>query len=572
MFGNASQPSIIFRYGAREPVQNAEAVHEQMRLAHRYRNSHVERELERRRRIAAAMRESSPELVGVESSIESAEKELENAVSSVHRDSMMTRRRIRMPGAIAEIKNIREKLSRLYFRRRELRSALKSAKDFVDRKNRVETWNRAEIIRLRSDIIGQGLYWGSYLHVEGTIPSSGPPPRFQVWRGEGHISVQIQNGMTVTEAFAGRDNRLRIDPVPSEAWIPGGRRLRRTRCWFRIGSDARGGPIWTVIPFCYHRPIPSDASIKWVHLISRRIGTRLRWSVCFVLSRPRGWAKQDCAAEGSVGIHLGWRMVPADLEAWERAKARRVKPMPDPEGQLRDMRVAYWVGSDGDTGELRLPADWIQEMRRVEKIQSARDSYFNEACLAIGLKLRLSENNLPMHDWMREALNTMPQWRSPSRLAALVNRWRSERFAGDDEAFALAEAWMKKDRHLWEFAANLRDQLLRRREDIYRNFAALIRRKYKTGAIQKMTLARVHRNPSPEDQPKDGALVEHAKDACLHSLIGALRTMAELRVVEARNKNLVHWSFRTCSVCGKIYDWDENSARCLLTMATTVRA
>jgi hypothetical protein len=53
-FGNKSDPSKNFSFGARGPVEGADLVREQMSLAHRYYNALTEVERDRRQAIGAA--------------------------------------------------------------------------------------------------------------------------------------------------------------------------------------------------------------------------------------------------------------------------------------------------------------------------------------------------------------------------------------------------------------------------------------------------------------------------------------------------------------------------------------
>lgn len=549
MFGNDSLPSRIYSYGAKVPVENLERVNDQMYGAHKYRNALVEVERKRRDQVEALLVRLSPELAETETKIAAELKALEAVRTRIDQASASARKKVYPEGAKEEAKISREKVKGLRVTRKELRTALFASESWKKESESIELEAKASNKKLRSEC---GLYWGTYLHIEGTMGNarSGAPPRFHRWDWDGNLGVQLQGGLSVKDALGGSDMRIRIDRVPDEAYLPGGRKLRKTKVHFRVGSDEKGCPIFAVVPIVLHRPLPHDADIKWAHLIRRRIGTHSEWRMQFVLSRAAGWVKTDLATDGAAGIDVGWRMLPD-----------------------RSMRVARWTGSDGEDGELTLPADWLSEMRKTEDIQSIRDGLFNEAKAALVERLAA----VTIHQGLREDAQTIVHWKSAARLAYLAIRWRTERFPGDEEALAALEAWRKRDKHLLEYGANLRDQLQRRREDIYRNFAAQMRRKYKTAFVEKLDLRDFHVLPKSEEKQADGAVREHTRDACLSFLFQCLKeSMSEIVFKDPKNTTKLHFDcgnleefdrkelFHTCSHCGVLSDQDLNAAKNLL--------
>jgi GH24 family phage-related lysozyme (muramidase) len=584
MFGHDSKPSRIYSYGAKPPAEGAKLVDAQMELARRYRNALVRVERKRRERVDEALRALSPDLIKIEAAIAASEISLTEARTAIDQASALAREKVYPPGATAAANAAHRELKRLYEERKAVRQEIfasptwkpirekpaKGEKPVRKKKKpigetigeKIDERAAAQGKRLYAAARRAGLSWGTCLFMGGTVNRSGPPPQFSRWDGDGHLAVQVQHGITPAEAFAGQDTRVQIEPLPVEEPpdLIGPRlskaAMRRTRVRFRVGSDASAAPVFAVVPVVLHRPMPWDAQIKWVHLIRRRIGTHCEWRVQFVLSRAIGWGKPDCAAGGQVQIDVGWRVTGDDGKT------------PRPDGS---MRVAYWKGSDGAEGELMLPADLLSEMRKTEDIQSIRDrECFNPARDRLAEWLRTA-SDAPA--WLRERTATLPQWRSPARLAALVIRWRDNRFGGDLELFEALEAWRKRDKHLLEYEENLRDQLQRRRENIYRNFAAKMRRTYRTAKVEKLDLRDFHELPEAEDAPVDGALKEHVRDACLSALFRCVQeSMAETVKVSARNTtakchvcgSLQTWNHKvlrhTCTVCGAEWDQDANAA------------
>lgn len=596
MFGHKSDPARIYAYGAKAPVENADLVGEQMFKAHRYRNELVAFERERRDRIDAALVRLSPHLAQTEADLVQAEADVEKAVGALKAAQGKARKKVRPAPLVSAVTAAKKARKTLWDQRKQLRAALFGKRAPKNPQNpralrpwlvqpdpqwlveeaAINTWHKAEEKRLRAT---NDLYWGTYLHVEQAMGNvkQGPPPQFQSWRGDGHLAVQIQGGLPAPELFGGSDTRIRVDPVPAAAWQPGGRALRRTRVWLRVGSDGRA-PIWAVVPVVLHRPLPDDAKVKWVHLIRRRVATHDEWRVSFVLTRESGWAKTDCASEGTVGIDVGWRVRPDGL------------------------RVAYWAGSDGAEGELVLPQAVVDGWQKVCDLRSIRDLHFNT--MRVALVAWLKGAQAPA--WLQQETQTLAQWRSPARLAKLTRQWRDARFAGDAVAlpeaaeirstmqldpahygtpvsiYDLLEAWRKKNRHLYDWERNQELKLQRRREDLYRNFAATMRRSYRTIVIESLDLRDFHVLPQAEEPSANGAMREHTRTACLSFLLRCLKesaanlvgaqaeyTTMDCHVCNHREDFDRMNLFHTCGSsaaggCGALWDQDQNAARNLL--------
>lgn len=381
MYGHESLPSIVMRFGCKPPHENEGTVRDQANLAHRYRNRLVEIELGRRGRVEQAVQEHDPALPGLESEIEQVANELAAVRGEIRRKNSVRRQR----GTDADDKStadgLRAELRRLRAERKERRTAafadgtLRTSLDAID----AETHATAKQARADS-----GLYWGTYLVVENSMKDArkGAPPRFKRWDGSIHLAVQLQGGLDVARAVSGDDSRIWIEPLQGDTgW---------TVVHLRVASQGRD-PVWASVRTKIHRPIPSDCIIKWAHLICVPIGPRREWSLQLVVSRESGWVKPDLAQTGTVGVDLGWRILPRD-------------------GSLR---VAYAVGDDGVEDELVLPADDIGRWRKAEDLRSIRDRHFNACRDRLAEWLSVHAESLP--DWLRERSASIRQWRSEAR-------------------------------------------------------------------------------------------------------------------------------------------------------------
>ena len=605
MFGHKSLPTIIFAYGAKEPMQGLEIVIQQMKAAHDCRNAMVAIEQERRKMVDAALQKLSPELAEIEMRIvHLEEKVIEDARDEIRKASQKARTNVRPPEFVEIIQKAAAEIKTLRPKRKELRDKLfgkwnKESKNYEIPPDprwqvadlEIEAWVRSQLQPLYNN---RKFHWSTYNHLMTTVKRSGAEPNFHKFDGSGHLVMQIQNGMSAAEAFSGEDRRLVIESHPKGVWVDGTRRPRKLGtaiAHFRVDStekteDQKGGqPVWAVVPFVMHRPIPEDAAIKFVHLIRRRIGTHSKWEIQFMLSRASGWAKPDRAQDGAVGIDIGWRLME--------------------DGSLR---VAYWKGSDDAEGELRLPPHWLPELSKTEDIRSIRDEklfdpirpWFAEELKKLeaahpGEKEEWSKKAEELKDpeelsafiktnpvaWLLCATENLIQWKSQGRLAGVVIRWRENRFPGDEGLFnVLEEAWRKRDKHLYEYERNLADQLQNFRANLYRNFAAQMRRKYRLAVIEDIDLRKFHRLPNPEETPDEKAVREHIRDGCIHFLRQCLKeSMTETKKVPAMDTTTIHstcgskqyWDrmqlMHTCTECGETYDQDRNAAINLLGMA-----
>jgi hypothetical protein len=551
MFGRKSDPARVYRFGGHPPTQNAERVDQQMRQAHRYKNAIVHRERIRRGRVDRLLVSMSPRLAEVEAVLPRLEQASDAAYDAIRAAHIHARERVQPPKLVAAYKEAKRALAEARAERKALRTILFATPEWKEKSAWIEERDKHYIRRLRSVC---GLYWGTYLHVEQSMDDcrKGAPPNFHRWDGHGHLAVQIQKGISVQDAF-GDDPRIRIEPVPPEAWLPGGRRLRRTRVHFRVGSDPSGHPVFAVFPIVLHRPMPKDAQIKWVHAVRHRIATHCEWSVQFVLTRTAGWKKSGLAQSGRVGIDVGWRKRPGG-----------------------SLRAAYWFDDQGREGEVLLPPDWVGQMQRVRDIQSIRDKLRNKIVPVLEAGLRAIPGTPPPK--IAQILPYLSQIRSQQRLSHFIDDWRMTfRFEGDAEIFGKAEIWRKRDKHLYEFEGNLRDQLQRRRLDLYRVFAAWLRRTYKTVAVECLDLRDFHKLPDADEPMTPDAVKAYVRDACLSSFFGALKESgAKLDVLPAPYTTLIHSScgtvqefdrtrlHNTCSHCGERYDQDRNAAINLL--------
>jgi hypothetical protein len=294
-----------------------------------------------------------------------------------------------------------------------------------------------------------------------------------------------------------------------------------------VGSHGRD-PVFAVVPVVYHRDMPADGIIKWVYLQKRRgTGVFWKWELLVVIARPGGWPIPDAAADGTVGIDLGWRVVPGGL------------------------RVARWVASDGASGELVIPDADLERWSRPEANRSARDHAMNMTVPVLADWLDENADKVP--DWLKARAETLRQWRSQARLAALVRDWSHNRFPGDGAVYGDMAAWLRVDTRDFNSESGERLRAVRWRDDYYRNFVARLRRQYRTAAVEDADWSDLARRADPEDARGDGN--ETARRNRVIAAPGRLAQLirdgfAEVRRVESE------YTTQRCCVCGKLDAFD----------------
>lgn len=538
--------------------------------AHRYYNTLVA--LERRRRVAVLW---AQHLVSPELDSQRAEVARLEAASDKIRAEIKGRRRADRKGSKATVDEQGE-LRRLAAALKEQRLALREAEKAVRQSDQIkaslalikELHNQAT----RAARAACGIYWGSYLGVEAAVeaackapyrPRPGKPPiphhlrpAFSRWPEDGQppdgkIGVQLQGGLLLSEALACQDTRLQIQLVDRTAWLaaqgrrvsdraqaasPTGQQARRGRQFaivrLRQGSDGRA-PVWIEVPVMFHRALPpGETRIQWAYLQRERLpharrGSPYLWRFQMVFrGLPKVQPKGPQA--GRVAINLGWRQTP------------------------RGLRCAYFVGDDGEKGELILPTSIGARLDKANELRSLRDEKLT-LILSL-LKGGLSAlSSLPPH--LARVLPFLDRWRSQDRLIRLCDTWAGARFDGDESLFAAAVAWRRQDRHLLAWEKGAREGALACRRDLYRAFAAKLARRYEVLLYEQYALTAEKPLPEEGTQGEDRALREQQRRAAPSELRAALADSGAPR----RHPDCPCATQR-CSACGELDRWDAADA------------
>lgn len=549
-----------YRYGCRQPLDD---VLPHIYAGHQYRNKLVEIELERRKHTDDYLVSVSPLLAKVESRLAAADEAVAALLTATKAANAKARTLTQTPADKAIMAELRESQRNYYTRRKEIRKEL-FGRDEV--KAALEQVNQVAYAAIRAARAACGVYWGTYLLVEESASTfrSGAPPRFERWTGEGRIGVQLQGGLDWETLCAGTDTRLRLTPAPGPSAgelihrfsVAGPKtQAKRRMLWMRIGSDGRA-PIWAKIPVTIHREPPATAKIKWCVLHRRLVAGAEQWHVTFslVAEHASAFSTRDLSPTGAVGIDVGYRVMSSGRQ-----------------------RVAIAFGTDGEQHDLYLPISKVCEWEKIERIQGYRDTGLDEAKTNLSNWLEIHEN---APQWLRERCQYLAQWRSARRLDDLVYEWSQTTGVPEDgDIIRDLVAWRARERHLWQYQENLRQQLLAWRRNFYREWAAMLRKSYHTVYLEDIDLrdvihdtlvpADLRETVTPQRRAANRVALSELNDSLKHCGMDSVRvphagTTAICHECRHVNDSDDPSRLKTCGGCGREYDRDENAARNIL--------
>lgn len=532
-------PTIVYRYGLREPTYGADLVEEQMRAAHRYRNVLVEIERRRRDRLRAIEAENLL-VAGMHAAMQNAQQALDGALEAARIERKRSGKEAPSRAVSAEhraaIKQAREDLKSCRKAWRESRIA---ARETMSPK--IDAANDDALAERKAARAACGVYWGTYQLVEDADGAArkaplwmdGEPnnPNFLRWDGNGEVSVQISDGvgLSLDDIMSGRSRQLRWEPR-ADARGPSRRRILRQRCQLslRVGSQEDASPVWAEWPLIIHRPMPTAARVKRATVHREMVGPRAKWFLTLTLSVPEPVRR---CGDGEAAIDLGWRL--------------------RPDGSLRIAHV--FDPASQDETEIVLPRGIIEAIARAGTLRGTRDKNFDEIKRVLASWIRETRS---MPGWFLDRTETLAAWRSQARLAALVRDWRETRFSGDNSMFDACEGWRKQDKHLWCWETAQRAKALARRRDYYRVIAAKLAENFGSVILEDFDLSAVARIPAVDSAQN------YIAQASLNRTLAAVSEL-RLAIVNAfrMRGGSVHFvdskdTTRECHVCGVVEAFD----------------
>lgn len=358
----------------------------------------------------------------------------------------------------------------------------------------------------RAAYSAKGLMHGTYIlierAVERSVDSTGRPPCFERYEGEGSIGRQLPRtrdkddrlySVTVDDLYAGADSRVRMTPLPDgweelprtarrriakpyrgtakrqrdgEGWQEIPARLDGQYLEMQFGWQPAGRPsTWIRFPLSHHRRLPDDAEILWVHVHRWRVGIHYEWRVQLTIESDTFRRPANPTAHGGTcAIDIGWRRIL------------------DGDGNQVGLRVAYLVDEDGEEREILAPDGLWQRLAKVYSIAQIRSRELDAA--RDRLVSWIGDRQMP--PWFADRAKGLPQWRSQRKMQRIVDLWKKDenRFEGDGEMLETLLAWAKHDRHLGQWEAHMRDRTIAHRREVWRQVAAELARTYQTILVE----------------------------------------------------------------------------------------
>jgi hypothetical protein len=533
---------LVYEYGCLPPVMGREAALEQMMRRRRLWNSLVEVERDYRSRVSAVLYDETTEshlaaardrLAALRSEIKARRRaERKRGVDIADLQQEIVRAKIDIATALAAVRESR-------------RAQIAHKKHSLDL---LETERRVAVKQAQAE---SDLYWCNY---DDTINCyeiarkralrEGRDLRFHGWDGTGKVTVRYQQGLPVAEAY-GADRRLQFDPVDPLAWTSPHRserrKLARSKVRLRVGSQGRL-LVWLELPVVVHRPLPPEGTIRGASVICEKVGSRERWRLLITVAQPGRTMRQGPA----VAVDLGWRLLPEGL------------------------RVAYWEDERGDHGQLLLEPAVLWQFTKLNDLKSIQDRHI---CAALDAVATWSKTNpLPVGI----DLSHMSEWRRPWRLLRLYRAWKESRVEGDAAAFAALTSWKERHDHLHEWEANLRDQVIRHRREVYRRFIADLLRTHGRVFLEDLQIRAMARKDRPEEESRN-----YSGSTRVVAAVSLLSRMFQehgdcVRVSAQHTTQRCSWCghekewdaaeniMHRCEGCGSLFDQDRNAARNIL--------
>jgi len=569
-------PTRIWSFGSLAPVEeDRERVATCLRLARRYYNKLVEIERERIERFNRIRRHHAPELAQHEELYSEWDDRVEDLIKQIRRQRQRRYQRTRVksldidPAVLEEyLDEAKKHRTRASEDAKPYRKAFNTRLEPARKRYKEETKKRAggagprtksrindEVFEemqndpsvdpiwlevTESDRVAQqagrdarkasGLFHGVYLLVEEAVnrakkDSSPRPPRFRSHDGGGRLGVQLRaRGTikpTVASLFGSSSTAVRLIP-DEKPWKRGKRGIYYT-AWVRVGSSGRE-PVWARFPVKLHRKPPMDAIVKWVWVVVRRVEDQLVYKLQLVLEHESFSESRHPMGDGHGGhVSIGW-------------------------SQLGDggVRVANWRG-----GGMVVPARTMEAFEHVDQLYGHADDALNAAKRICRLTLRGTPfegfrwdqlkgrrkrlhlrrfaYDAAEHIFGRRGIRTLwGRWKdaNPPDLHMplhYASRWvRRQGHSSQQERLGWwLYCWAQKDRHLSRWAAEKSLQVTRRRDQLFRDTAIELSKKYATLTVDNYSLADLRKLPELK-MPGDFE-VEQARYNFQHAAPGRFR-------------------------------------------------
>ena len=473
----------------------------------------------------------------------------------------------------ANIKQLKQRLKELFPQDKELR---KKAREQA--RNVLTPLELKRKKAVKAAYQNSGLWWSNYNDVINSYKSArsravkeGTELKFHRFDGSGGFRCQIQKGMTAEDLLTARHNVAQIRTIDHDefAELRGGagkksgqsyasRNYERGYGILSItvytykGVDGKTQRKMLAFPIILHRPLPPETKLKELKAQRKRVGTDFRWDVTFTFTEPAVPVKHN-SPEKSCGVNLGWKAVSGGL------------------------RVATINSGESNPWHVVLPRIIMDKMVYVAELQRQVDTMTNEN---FDWLLEQVDDKAPGP--LTEAFASLRRAKRPhpAKFARTVDVWR-EHEGYLPEIFEEADRRRKVCRHRTKEYHNLRDKVMRRREDFYRCRAKEIAETFGMIALDKMDLRKLSLLEMADGEPT--LMHKKARYSRTVAAVGVLRewivkqaakTGAVVKTMNIASSATCHQcgtkvkqdsgQIWTCLGCGSSWDQDDNAAINLL--------
>jgi len=389
----------------------------------------------------------------------------------------------------------------------------------------------------------------------------------------GKVGVQLSNKGALIPSegpFQLDAGNCQVSEIPEGQWATrSGRRHAYATVKLPIGKTHGKKTRYVELPVLIHRrPV---GTVKWAYIQVSRSGNRTKYELQLSLESET-FTRRNLGA-GSCSLNFGWR-------------------------GMRDgrLRVAYLKDEFGGEREFALDVPVRKALAYPDELKSIGDNRFNEAKETFIEWLKVGR---VIPEELRDEGSYLRQWRSHARFAKyawaftnwafgedrdyvdqLWRIWRTERleavpkrdlmssFASlrqwlaehgiTEEVHMMGfylELWRRKNKHLYQWECDQRKRAIRRRLDIYRNWAFQLCSTYATINIEDFDMRKVALRPCLyQEQTRQEKLARrHRVQAAVSTLRLALFSASSPgQVIEQPAED----NTRRCEFCGTVHEYD----------------
>lgn len=356
--------------------------------------------------------------------------------------------------------------------------------------------------------------------VQGATERARPGlPSFKRFEGGGRLAVQLKS-IPFRDVVAGKSNHLRLR---HEAWRRPGKNgekrsykgKRSKELWIasiRVDSEGRK-PVWADFPVRLHRMPPDDAILKWAWVHVRRQGTRLRYQLQLTMESAEFSKPKRPTGVGDVSLQYCSQIT-----------------------ESGDYRVATF----GEGESIMLPRVVYEKLRLNKSLISIADQHYDAARDIIAdhaieevsgwyerhreeprrnkLAWRRRDLWTCVREWCEREIGadhlrqTWVDWKS-DRFGSLLGKldlfapleetraWATARGLSEVQALAFwSYTWVRKDKHLRQYASDVRVRAENARKSIYRRESIRLATRFATLVETQQSLTDEKRTPRVEKE------------------------------------------------------------------------